>query len=301
MSYLNRFIIEEESQFECQGVYGEIDPKSCKRRELSRMVQSCDRPAEFNSFGNHLILAGDFSHQSRLKILTPLYEPMYLLPKQGLSMSSLPMTITCIRSERLECVQKDRFEQFYNREGLIVYNRYDKNKIATFTLWAQKSIGDDIEDFFERIKSKIITPINDEFFSNLRMSFFLRMFDGINSLRMQESALPTFHLSMLSDRDENKLNRGSFRKNADFKKLTRLSNENHNYALSVCFRKTFIRRDCLYYEIYEPDNAKESIQEFVAEDTKLQDLRVFIRTKVKAKKDSSQIKEAEEIKKGDVA
>ena len=57
--------------------------------------------------------------------------------------------ITRIKSERLQCVQKEQYKKLYkeaSNEGAKI--KYDKNT----TLLVYKSIGDDIDDFYDRIK-----------------------------------------------------------------------------------------------------------------------------------------------------
>lgn len=228
MSYLNRFIIDEECQFECQGVYDLQE--LCKAEEMRRMVQSS---APFNG---HVILADDFSNKSRL--LWPMLE----------NFSAFCSMINFVGSERLECVNKRRCEQFYSGGGLIAYNQSCLLRSSEVChLRSQKSIGDDIEDFFEWIKSKKIK-------GNFNKTFYAvsDILDGIYSSKMHQSAVSTFHLTMLSEHEASKLAKRVFKKYPDYKEVTRLSNDEHNYALSVCFRKTWIGRKGKFYETNEP-------------------------------------------------
>ena len=71
-----------------------------------------------------------------------------------------------------------------------------------------------------------------------------------------DSIVKNFHLSMLTDEKENEMliQRNSGRKCPDLKNDTKLSENVHNYALSICFRKTCIKYGERYYEIIDPDS-----------------------------------------------
>ena len=75
-------------------------------------------------------------------------------------------------------------------------------------------------------------------------------------LNHHDNTVTNFHLSMLTDEKENEMliQRNSGRKCPDFKNETKLSENVHNYALSICFRKTCIKNGERYHEIIDPDS-----------------------------------------------
>ena len=75
-------------------------------------------------------------------------------------------------------------------------------------------------------------------------------------LNHHDNTVTNFHLSMLTDEKENEMliQRNSGRKCPDFKNDTKLSENVNNYALSICFRKTWIQNRAQYYEIIDPDS-----------------------------------------------
>ena len=80
-------------------------------------------------------------------------------------------------------------------------------------------------------------------------------------------SVKTFHLSMLSDQEERKIHYDDTgnRKFDYFKKKTKLSKKEQNYALSLCWRKTIhmepLENGMRYYrEIIEPDPWEERIK-----------------------------------------
>ena len=62
---------------------------------------------------------------------------------------------------------------------------------------------------------------------------------------------------MLTEGKQNEIliQRNFGRKCPQFKNDIKLSENDHNYALSICFRKTFIKDWLIYYEIIDPDSA----------------------------------------------
>ena len=99
--------------------------------------------------------------------------------------------ITRMESKRLECVQKEYYEKLYNEGGQITYKTpfyspekfYYKNSYYK-TLQVYKSIGDDIDDFYDRIQMKNInfkdgiSTVNSELLNNLfqRVSLLKSLF-----------------------------------------------------------------------------------------------------------------------------
>ena len=213
MSYLNRFVIDEENQFECDGVFGLDD--------LSTQDILRDK--------SHVFIAADFVLASNRRILRTTMKPR-----------SINLMITCLGSERLECVQKREHEKFYRGEGQIKY--YHPYNGSPSILNVRESIGDEIEDFFQHIKKKTI---------DLNLKRLSR-----SDLRERlENAVKNFHLSMLTEEKQNEMliQKNFDKKFPDFKNETILSEKEHNYALSVCFRKTFFQNEDNYYALIDPD------------------------------------------------
>ena len=188
---------------------------------------------ESNSdFIGHLVLSDDFKYSilDNLKNLT---------------------LITRIVSERLECVQKEQYEKFYkeaSNEGASI--KYEENK----TLLVYKSIGDDIEDFYDRIKMNKINFTDKRLVRDNGIDFRF-----LNNLLQHSHSVKTFHLSMLSDKEEKE-------RLVNFKNETKLSKKEANYALSVGFRKSFlcigdtIKDEMHVWDVVEPDPWQENIK-----------------------------------------
>ena len=161
------------------------------------------------------------------------------------------LIISCIESERLECVTKDKAENFHNG-GLVTFDSgYTFRK-------AHNSIGDDIEMFYQFIITEKLVPNFDKPLCNKSYS------------KDHESTVATFNLSMLSDDDENRMlsqnkvqtnirmrvrnNLGTtlstHQQYSGFKFKTSISKEEQNYALSVCYRRTVIRYKGLFYHCF---------------------------------------------------
>ena len=75
-------------------------------------------------------------------------------------------------------------------------------------------------------------------------------------LNHHDNTVTNFHLSMLTDEKENEMliQRNSGRKCPDFKNDTKLSENVNNYALSICFRKTWFKKSVNFYAIIDPDS-----------------------------------------------
>ena len=81
----------------------------------------------------------------------------------------------------------------------------------------------------------------------------------------QRSKLPvtTFHLSSLSEEEEQIIkndNQGPDQGSKNFKIQSTLLENEQNYALSICFRKTYIRQGKTFYEIAEPERHHDDHQ-----------------------------------------
>ena len=139
MSYLNRFIIEEEAQFECIGVFSR-NIHSSGYPGVARQLKNQLRSIE--NFIGHIIVADDiYVANQMLKSIEPTPQNLLLISE---------FIITCVQSERIECVQKDNYERIH-REGYS-NDSNPSNLIQIFIPERSKPVGDDIEDFFERSK-----------------------------------------------------------------------------------------------------------------------------------------------------
>ena len=229
MSYLNRMLIEEESQFECYGVHEIQTPEIISKLLLNLNV-------------GHIIIAAD-----------KYYRKIFF---DGLS-ATANFTLTIIESERLECVQEEKVKKVYEESKLMMY---EKSAI----LKAHKPTGDDIDDLFERIKRDEIKP-NHLYPCFEEKTRFLGMFCAPwveDFSGFGETGSCTYHISMLSDDDEKYLM--SIHSRGHFKKKMKLSNEKTNFALSICSRKTYLLQAGFLHGIKEPDPwQKEIIKNYV--------------------------------------
>ena len=221
MSYLNRFIIEEDTQFECAGI---IDYENNKR-------------------ASYLLYDDFFNDLNRLDYVGHLFvsaESGFLIP----SILDLPCMITRIGSERLECIQKEQYENFYNEGGQITYHQNSSIR----PLQVYKSTGDDIDYFYDSITTHNMNLENmrtSELFALTSLDSALQ-FGIIRKISFSDlliNSVKTFHLSMLSDEEEKKMHseETGYRKFDNFKKYTKLSKKEQNYALSLCARRSSFR------------------------------------------------------------
>ena len=249
MSYLNRFLIEEDTQFECAGVaeFREFD-KFKVSQYLKKSFES-----HFDRFSNksnsdficHFIQSGDVFLGDTARFYWKIFE--------GISYMA-----THIGSERLECVQKEHYEKLYNEGGQIKYDA-----VGTFDV--HQSIGNDIDDLYDRIKMNKINFADRRLLTD--SEFPVGMFYLRSQLVESPYSVKTFHLSMLSDQEERKIHSEDTgnREFDYFKKKTKLSKKEQNYALSLCWRKTIhmepLENGMRYYrEIIEPDPWEERIK-----------------------------------------
>ena len=257
MRFLNRFLIEEDIQFECAGV---VEHEGYMERNMERnLVKSLERVSnESNSdFICHFVLSHDFIYFTANSFWNNL---------KNLTM------ITRIGSERLQCVQKEQYQNLYkeaSNEGAEI--KYDENT----TSLVYKSVGDDIDDFYDRI---IMNKINITDKSFLSDSEFCHNWARSFNLLQAPHSVKTFHLSLLSDKEERKMHSeitGIF----DFKKKTKLSKKEKNYALSLGARKTLLfMSDAMnnkmhVWDVVEPDPWQERIKKNFEELTKQMDSR----------------------------
>ena len=168
MSYLNRFLVEEECQFECEGVF-ELDYSSTPpfMRDLEiKMREKHEKriEAEFESGDTSTGWQSTTGWQSATDVNPELHifisdfslTNIQILITTNPFLFKNPM-ITFVGSETLECVQKEEYEKFYRGRGRI---RYASNQITSygrlFIFNVRKSIGDGIENFFQLMKMKMI-------------------------------------------------------------------------------------------------------------------------------------------------
>ena len=254
INYLNRFLIEEDNQFECAAVLDcQNDSNYIIRENLQKHFERISNESNSDFIG-HLVLFYDFERSF-------IYDFLPRLP-------DFPVIITCIGSERQECVPKERYEKFYNGGGEIEdKNPHEQNIFESITV--NKSFGDDIDDLYEHLKMNNIT------LSDRRSLTDWFPLESTHSVMHCESTVRTFHLSMLSDQEEKKMYR-SFQASSsvyeisedykwvvhedeiydsslpyfensehfegrfeNFKNGTTFSKKETNYVLSLCARKTF--------------------------------------------------------------
>jgi len=150
----------------------------------------------------------------------------------------LKIIITKLRSDRAECIPKDKLEQFYKEGGNI---KVDKNDIIK----AERSVGDEIEEFYEEMKFGILfklTKIKNELNYNF-ITFHLSLLSGEEEQKMDpiEPSVGTAEDLRIGSDGLRNIPPPIIWKFQNFKSKTRLSKNENNYALSVCHRKTFFR------------------------------------------------------------
>ena len=176
--------------------------------------------------------------------------------------------MTRIKSERLERIQGEQYRKLYkeaSNEGAEI--KYGKNK----TLLVYKSIGDDIDDFYDRIKMNKINFTDKRL---LRADFQARNRRNgwLSNLLHAPHSVKTFHLSLLSDQEERNTHtektgsRRVLKQKLNFKNETKPSKKEDNYALSMGARKTLLcMHDTIYNKMHvcdvvEPDPWGERIK-----------------------------------------
>ena len=269
INYLNRFLIEEDNQFECAAVLDcTNDPNDLIRENLQKRLEQISNESNSDFIG-HLVLFYD----SEFSFVDEI------LPR----VPDFPVIITYIGSEKQECVPKERYRKFYDEGGQIEYpNPYRPNDLESITVY--ESFGDDIEELYEHFKMNNIT-LKERRSLTRWFSLGYRHFDLQSDFVIQsESTVKTFHLSILSDHEEKKMYRSflaspsiyeisedynrvnsedyfgeNFQEHSNkssglyyeehsehfggrfenFKNVTAVSKKETNYALSLCARKTF--------------------------------------------------------------
>ena len=213
---MNVFIIEEESQFECDGVFDLEDTPSKRYNPLLRRLHA---EKSDQNLQMHLILA---SHRHM-----PILQNFYEVPKENLM-------VTCIGSERLECVNGEICDKLNKEGGFIKYQQQSRFR----SVEVETSIGDDIEIFVNLIKLK-------QYAQEIDNTFF-RYFPHIISPEWFANAVNTFHIALFDEEQRN-------RKRLVFKHKTRTVTSENNFALSICFRRTSSRLGGTYETTLDMD------------------------------------------------
>ena len=237
MSYLNRFLIEEDTQFDCAEIVEWKLGSSWENsvQDLEKKFIKLSKKSN-SDFIRHLILSMDFFPvEPSWNILTD--RPFESFIRRLKIFPDISYMITGIVSHRLECVQKEHYEKLYSEGGPIKYNEVD-------TFEVHQSIGNEIDDCYDRIKmNKINFGEHKRLLTNSEFSMEKSIYRRSKFFESPYS-VKTFHLSMLSDQEERKINKNLHsedtgnRKLDYFKKKTKLSKKEQNYALSMCWRKT---------------------------------------------------------------
>ena len=234
MTYLNRFLIDEKTENECIGIY--------KSNQLVPSPMEIITDDELESSIVHLIVAHNepannesiMEYTGMKSIMNNIMTPTWVTSTDKKS----KIIITKLCSVRTECVQSEKYKKFF-KGGNIRVDSYHTVKV-------ERSVGDDIEDFVDQLEL-VKRPIN------------------YPTKEINEKVV-TFHLSLLSDKEERKMlaslaprkdamEKKMLQKSANimrnplvrerltwdyenFKYETRLSKNEQNYALSVCYRKS---------------------------------------------------------------
>lgn len=252
MSYLNRFIIEEDTQFECAGVveykFGSSweDIMQYLEKNFNRLSNKSN-----SDFISHVVLSDVYFS---IKFLSDSIRETFL---------EILNVITRIESQRIECVQKEYCEKIYTEGGQIQLQSYTISPVEV-----HGSIGNEIDDFYDRIKMN-------------KINFNHRKLHTISELFWRSPyTVKTFHLSMLTNEEEIKMHseNADNRKFDNFQNKTTLSKREPNYALSLCTRKTILMRSLENGEMdimhmIEPDPWQERIKDNFEELTRLNEKR----------------------------
>ena len=235
MSYLNRFLIDEETENECIGIY--------ESNKLVRPPKVFLTDDESDSSFVHLIAAHNEKATSSMEytrymksIVDHIMNPTWVTSTD----TNEKIIITNLCSVRTECVQSEKYKKICKEGGNVRVDSYRTVKV-------ERSVGDDIEDFVEQMELE-------------------KRRIGDRKKELNENVI-TFHLSLLSDKEEKNIlaprkeaikeeiwrlrkKSANIMRNPmvkeiltwnykNFKYATRLSENEHNYALSVCYRTSF--------------------------------------------------------------
>ena len=111
MTYLNRFLVEEETQFECDGIYEEDSSTYSTDVHLRRVMNRMSNKLS-DSITVHILEAAEFDER---QVFTN--RAAYKLHP------NLKLTVTRLGSERIECVERNEYKKFI-REGLGLNYKY---------------------------------------------------------------------------------------------------------------------------------------------------------------------------------
>ena len=222
MSYFNRFVAEENDQFEVYAFYRIFDDtiETALRNGVSIIEIAVQKYAEQSKRDKtdkntvHFIWTGQFYGCN--VILKTIYDKMATFGlKRGV--------VSFLHKQPYHCVTKEKYEELYKFGGHI-----DR--------WKMKmSFGDDLEDFLERIKNN---EIHD------------------HEVGQTDHWINTYHLSLLSPEEERKLATND----VDYRNTFFFSHPDHRhpghpdvpkeemikskskskYSFSLCGRKTYI-------------------------------------------------------------
>ena len=221
MSYLNRFIIEEKAENECLGVFKDSYLSSSTKNHFNHQLQRIP-DLESESTFLHFIRADGY--------IGPLEDVF----------DSFNVITTRLSSERITCIQNEKYKKYCKRgvplEDLDISPRVEAESTDALSLAELdlsvfrpmrgiKSVGDGIDDFFEQIE-----------FEKHPFGFYPEKMIGYPEKMIGN--LISFHLSLLTLKAEDLMNRSPYQ---NFKRETRLSKSEQNYALSYCSRISFTK------------------------------------------------------------
>ena len=149
MSYLNRFLIEEDTQSECNGIFECTNARELKNSitNLETNFQRISNESKSDFYG-HLVLSGDFCFNGDFSLKYSCLRVPYL--------HGFPLMITRVGSERLECVQKKLYKKLYKDGGSIKYYLVQGNCPRHKLKGVNKSVGDDVDNFYDCLESGTI-------------------------------------------------------------------------------------------------------------------------------------------------
>ena len=245
MSYLNQFVICEDDQFECSGVF-KIDTDlnvNQVQHSIEKYSDDCDKNdgncvlklfpkinnhvlddeiEETNSTIAHLILASTVLSFKRFDKLSaePVVAGFLNLLRDFVRVTSSTTNPEIGKRRKIEfkiklgfltCIQRNEVKCITKKESQNIFKMYrnGREKDVRSGLIIKKSCGDELVNFYQRMKYKIELPI------------YRSMKDAFRS-----NGVALFHFKLLPD---------------------------EKIALSICYRKTFILKDDETIHMMEPD------------------------------------------------
>ena len=255
MSYLNRFIIEEDNQFECNAIIA--------NENLANFdCEHCDsKEAIF-----HCIFAYDYELEFNFADLS--------FDKWVMSIMKSPeeIMISRVSGQRWDCVQKENYQKFYREGGQVNTTTFwrPESGVHKYKTGVYKSIGDDIEDFYNRIKMKKVKLINQTYGTTNECWQKIIASIALNPSSSLKFVVRSFHLSMLTEQEESEICSIGTKyigghQRSQFRNKTAISRNSLNFALSFCSRKTYYiqcdrrNRKRILFDIDELDPWQEMI------------------------------------------